>query len=448
MPKRIIFKLIFSLFVLFQLSCKKEAIKPPDTKPTTTPYSIKVKVEDFIDGPEASWSAAKTNNFVEYKIWASFLGDSVSNNLGKGQHTFFLESRKNPMDTVLKITNPWLDGSGISVGISYYRIEAVFSNSPSVLSRNFKYTEDEIVLNETTLTAKHSPSADEIYLLGINGNKFHVFNTVSKKFTSNLTTSNALDAPFYFNPILELNINATVREAFIVHNRFVEIIDLKTRKILAKVDLKTATDETILSASSNNNGLLYLSSDRNNLIVLDRGNNNELTKSLGIGINSSSYCYYQIPNENNLLAIEGGGSVFASAAIVKLNSTKKAIESTEKKVITQSGCSNVNFIIDNNTFSIGQAGFIYDRQLNFLGQISSKLNNFIVLEDVKKIDANSFYAINYNLIGKYSLNSTFLQEKRTIEGLPICIAPMNNEIWTVRRSSVDIYKTFISKLKK
>ena len=445
LKKQLSYCLLLAL-AFFNILCKKDTVTPVTPPVKISPYSIIVKVDDFADGPEVTWTAAKSKTFVEYKIWVAILGDSIPNNPSVANKNFLLETRKNINDTLFKITNISLVGSsGILVDVYSYRIQAIFSDAEPIISRIFTNKESAMVVNENILLAKSNNN--EIFALNNLGTRLYICDTKSKNISPALNMSEDMGShPWFFSPILELYINQTVKEAFVIQNHFVSIIDLKNQSVIKKIDYNNPVDEDIVAGFSDNNGKLYISTSENNIIILDRNANNKIIKIKGLQSNSF-FRYYKIPGENYLLAVEAGKNF--TLVTVKLSADGLSLGAIEKQIASEFkeiGGTFPNLLPDNNTFLIGSEGYLYDRKLNKIGKVSSKLNPFVIVSNATK-SGEDFVLINYDVISKYDKTANLIQEKTMYDAaLPVGITMINNQIWTLRKI-VSEYRTFISPLK-
>ena len=446
LKKQLPYCLLFAL-VFLNILCKKETATPV----VKVPYKVDVKVEDFADGLEVSWSEAKSKNFSAYFIWLPANGDSlIPNNPSTSSNNkqYVAAVNGNSNDTLLKITNLWFWTLPFGVNKKgYHRLQALFSDSTPIISRNFKLNEGDIVIEDDILSTKNI--GNEIFALNREGTKLYVFDTKTKKISTPITTSNGFvnsSNPIY--SILELNVSQTKKEAFVIHNKFVEIIDLNNKAIVKKIDYNNPTDENVTTGFSDNNGKLYISTTKNNIIILDRNNNDKMIKIKGLQTNSF-FRYYKIPNENSLLAVES--TVPYTLATVKLSADGMSLGVIEKQITFQNPNSDLTFpsiLLDNNTFLVGERGFLYDRKLNPLGQIQSKISPVYQMSYATKIGTD-FLTIDFenNAFSKYDKSANLIQEKQTYDSsFPISANLINNQLWTIRNVYFE-HKTYFALLK-
>ena len=426
LKKQLSYCLLLALAFL-NIVCKKDIATPVTPPIKTNPYSITLKVEEFADGPEVTWTAAKSKTFVEYRVLVAYFNEDIPDNPTANSKHIAIVVKKNSTDTLLKLTNNLIfNGNTFTTS---YRIQAIFSDSEPVISRRFSYNESQNSIKSIISTIKSDN--EEIFALNTAGSVLNIFNTKTKQF--NLINLSSSGQSFSVPTLLELNISQNTREALIIQNSFIEVIDLKTRSIVKKILYNNPIGEDIV-AGFVNNGKLYISTNQNNIVIIDRNDNDKITKIKGLQ-SSSFFRYYKIPNENTLLAVEGNSPY--TLAVVQLSVNGLDLANIEKKVlsgITDYTEAVINILIDNNTFLIGNRGLLYDRKLNNIGTISSKINSFVSISDACKL-GKDFLVINFNIVSAYN-NVSLINEKRMYDGsIPVNVTVINNQVWVVGNSS-------------
>ncbi len=435
-------KIFGNLFILFllllQLGCDKDT---PEV--IQNPYIVNATIEDFADGIEIKWNRAQGSDFVKYQVWGAG-GDSIPDNIStltSNMGKFFLvEAKTDINDTVFKTQYPTFP----PVELNNYRIEAIFKSSKPVLSKNLFLPKPKSMY-DAAVSIQSDKAANEIYLLTYNGDTIQIFDAKNEFFKTPIGFKKE-NEPYFpdFTPKLEVNTKNGKKEAYVIHNSYVKIIDLKIGKEISTIKFSMDKDEEVTNETFNDNGILYLSTNQNNFIVIDI-NTKIVDKSKGL-TSKSFYNYYVIPDENNLLAVETTSPPY-NISVLKLDVGKKKIESIEKTITVSSPDLSFpmasNVILTKNAFLIGRNGVIYDTQLNKIAE-----NNVLNWEiSAQSLGENNYVLLSSTNITKLKLPKTVVISKEIVKFRTLYCYPIDPNWYWVVTNNPGKRRTYMYKVK-